>query len=184
LQPAEQCPHTVSALDRSNGRATNRYGVAVSAPTGQIWTVFPENGERKSSPAAMATCSPAPRANSSMNRSPEIWSQNRVHRAHSTHRSRSRPTSGESGMGFSKTRFGSTYRLSPGPNASAWSWSGHSPPRSQIGQSRGWLSSRNSRFATWARWASSEVFWVCTAMPAATPVVHEVNSLRCPSTST
>ena len=79
----------------------------MSAPTGQIWIVFPENGERKSSPAAIETHSPAPRANSSMNRSPLIWSQNLVQRAHRTHRSRSRSTSGDSGIGFTKVRFGS-----------------------------------------------------------------------------
>ena len=95
LQPDAQCMHTVSTVFRSNGRATNRYGTAVNAPTGQIWIVLPENGDRKSSPGAMDTRSAAPRSNSSMNRSPEIWSQNRVHRAHSTHRSRSSATSGD-----------------------------------------------------------------------------------------
>ena len=115
LHPALQWAHTESALDRSKGRATKRYGVAVSAPTGQIWTVFPENGERKSSPAAIATCCDAPRACSSMKRSPLISSQNRVHRAHRTHRSRSSPTSGDSGIGFSNTRLASRNRLSPGP---------------------------------------------------------------------
>jgi hypothetical protein len=63
--------------------------------------VLPENGERKSSPGAIDTCSAAPRSNSSMNRSPEIWSQKRVHRAQSTHRSRSSATSGERLSGFS-----------------------------------------------------------------------------------
>ena len=100
LQPHAQCGQIESAAFRSNGRATKRYGVAVSAPTGQIWIVLPENGESKSSPAEIATCSPAPRANSSMNRSPEIWSQKRVHLAHRTHRSRSRLTSGDSAIGF------------------------------------------------------------------------------------
>ena len=107
LQPALQWGHTVSTVVRSNGRAANRYGVDVSAPTGQICTVLPLNGEPKSSPGAIDTCSAAPRANSSMNRSPEIWSQKRVHRAHSTHRSRSRFTSGDSGRGFGKTRLAS-----------------------------------------------------------------------------
>ena len=100
---------------RSNGRAAKRYGVDVSAPTGQIWTVFPLNGERKSSPAAIETRSPAPRAKSSRNRSPEISSQNLVQRAHKMHRSRSSPTSGDIGIGLGKTRFASRKRLSPGP---------------------------------------------------------------------
>ena len=43
-----------------------------------------------------------------MNRSPQISSQKRVHRAHSTQRSRSRFTSGESGIGFAYMRFAST----------------------------------------------------------------------------
>ena len=101
LHPAEQWLHTLSAERRSNGRATNRYGTLVRAPTGQIWMVFPEKGDRKSSPGAIATCSAAPRSNSSMNRSPLIWSQNRVHRAHSTQRSRSSATSGDRYNGFS-----------------------------------------------------------------------------------
>ena len=108
MQPALQWGHTLSAELRSNGRATNRYGVEVSAPTGQICTVLPLNGDRKSSPAAIATCSAAPRAYSSMKRSPLIWSQKRVHRAHRTHRSRSRFTSGDSGIGFAYTRLAST----------------------------------------------------------------------------
>ncbi len=80
----------------------------MSAPTGQIWIVLPLNGERKSSPAAIETRSAALRWNSSMNRSPLIWSQKRVHRAQSTQRSRSRFTSGDSGIGLGKTRFAST----------------------------------------------------------------------------
>jgi hypothetical protein len=108
LQPHAQCGQMVSSNARSKGRAANRYGVEVSAPTGQICTVLPENGDAKSSPGAIETCSAAPRENSSMNRSPEISSQNRVHRVHSTHRSRSRLTSGERGIGFLNVRLGST----------------------------------------------------------------------------
>jgi hypothetical protein len=62
LHPAEQCGQTESPWLRSNGLATKRYGVEVSAPTGQICTVLPLNGDRKSSPAAIETRSPAPRA--------------------------------------------------------------------------------------------------------------------------
>ena len=70
LQPDAQSVQIESPRRTSNGRAANRYVVAVSAPTGQIWTVFPENGLSKSSPGAMAICSAAPRSNSSMKRSP------------------------------------------------------------------------------------------------------------------
>ena len=40
-QPTEHVVHVLSASSRSHGRALKRYGLAVSAPTGQIWTVLP-----------------------------------------------------------------------------------------------------------------------------------------------
>jgi len=40
--PEESCSATDGTLTRSNGRARNRYFAEVSAPTGQIWMVFPE----------------------------------------------------------------------------------------------------------------------------------------------
>jgi len=52
------------------------------------------------------------------------------------------------------------------PLASTWFCSGHSPPLSQIGQSNGWLSSRNSRFERCACSATGEVSWVLTTMPS------------------
>ena len=62
-----------------------------------------------------------------------------------------------SAMGFSKWRFSSTKRVSPGPWARVWSCSGHSPPLSQTGQSSGWLTSRNSRTPSWAFFTWREV---------------------------
>src|SRR5688572_30069286 len=40
-QPTEHVVHVLSTWSRSHGRALKRYGVAVRAPTGQIWTVLP-----------------------------------------------------------------------------------------------------------------------------------------------
>ena len=91
----------------------------------------------------MTSVSP-PRSPKSMSGSPAISSANRVQRPHWMQRSRSRSTRSLIGIGFSKWRFSSTKRDSPGPNASVWSCSGHSPPRSHTGQSSGWLMSRNS----------------------------------------
>src|ERR1039458_7635646 len=46
--PGAQVVQVASTWSRAEGRAVNRYGVAVRAPTGQIWTVLPlkyeENG--------------------------------------------------------------------------------------------------------------------------------------------
>ncbi len=47
--------------------------------------------------------------------SPATSSAKRVHRLHWMHRSRSSSTSSEMGIGFSKWRFSSTNRDSPGP---------------------------------------------------------------------
>ncbi|GAA2922047.1 hypothetical protein GCM10020221_17770 [Streptomyces thioluteus] len=100
-QPPAQCSHTDGEETRSKGRARNRYAAEVSAPTGQIWMVFPEKYDSKGSPSPVPTCSSAPRSSSSISGSPAISLEKRVQRAHSTHRSRSSSTCGEIGTGFS-----------------------------------------------------------------------------------
>src|SRR5215212_5660873 len=75
-------------------------------------------------------------------------------------------------------------RVSPGPWAMVWSWSGHSPPLSHMGQSSGWLISSSSRLPSWPARATSEVTWVLTSMPSVTVVVQAVSGLRWPATST
>ena len=132
----------------------------------------------------MATCSSAPRSNSSMNGSPEICSLKRVQRAHSTQRSRSSSTWGLTATGLSYLRFWSTNVDVLRPCASAWSCSGHSPPLSHIGQSSGWLTSSSSSVPSWPRRASSLVRWVRTTMSGATGCVQLMTGLGEPSTST
>ena len=46
LQPTGQRPHTVGTFWISQGRASKRYCVEVSAPTGQSSITLPENGAR------------------------------------------------------------------------------------------------------------------------------------------
>ena len=121
----------------------------------------------------MPICCLLPRSSRSMNRSPAIWSENRVHRWHSTQRSRSSRISVDTAMGLVKTRFGSRSRVSAAPLVIVWFCSGHSPPLSQMGQSSGWLRSRNSRFERCAFSATGEVTWVLTTMPSATTWVQE-----------
>src|SRR5215211_5135091 len=75
-------------------------------------------------------------------------------------------------------------RVSPGPWAMVWSWSGHSPPLSHMGQSSGWLISSSSRLPSWPALATSELTWVLTSMPSVTVVVQAVSGLRWPTTST
>ena len=73
-------------------------------------------------------------------------------------------------IGFSKCRFSSTNRLSPGPYESVWSCSGHSPPLSHTGQSSGWLMRRNSRTPSCAFFVTS--LSVSTFMSGATGIMQ------------
>src|SRR4029450_6421768 len=75
-------------------------------------------------------------------------------------------------------------RVSPGPWARVWSWSGHSPPLSHMGQSSGWLISSSSRLPSWPARATSEVTWVLPPMPWAPVAVRGVGGLRWRAAST
>ncbi len=121
----------------------------------------------------MPTCCSAPRSISAMKGSPATCSENRVQRAHRTHRSRSRSTLAEMLIGLGKVRLRSVNRVSAYPWDRAWFCSGHSPPLSQMGQSSGWLTSRNSMLPCWALSATGEVSWVLIFMPGATSSVQE-----------
>src|ERR687885_422359 len=81
-------------------------------------------------------------------------------------RSRSRAIVGEIGIGFSNVRFGKAMRVLPGPQRKVRSWSGHSPPLSQTGQSSGWLTRMNSSVASCATRAISDVRAVLTFIPS------------------
>ena len=120
----------------------------------------------------------------SMNASPAISSDVRVHLVQEMHRSRSSSTSVEMATGLAKVRFSSVNRVSPRPLDMAWFCSGHSPPLSHIGQSSGWLMSSSSITPCCALSATAEVSWVCTTMPSEHAVMHEASGLRWPSTST
>ena len=71
-------------------------------------------------------------------------------------RSRSSAIVGEIGIGLSNVRFGNVIRVEPGPYLNVRSWSGHSPPLSQTGQSSGWLTRMNSSVASWPSAAFAE----------------------------
>ncbi len=60
LQPTGQSPHTVGTFWISHGRASKRYCVDVSAPTGQSSVTLPENAPRygSSSKVAITDCAP------------------------------------------------------------------------------------------------------------------------------
>ena len=85
-------------------------------------------------------------------------------------------------MCFRNVRLTSTNRLSPGPNLSVLSCSGHSPPLSQIGQSSGWFASSSSRIDRWPARAFSDVVW--TTMPSAASKLHDAASFGAFSIST
>ena len=99
-------------------------------------------------------------------------------------RSRSRAIVGEIGIGFSKVRFGNVFRVTGGPQRNVRSWSGHSPPLSQIGQSSGWLTRMNSSVEFCPSAATCEVWAVRTVIPSVAVRVQPAWSFGMPSTST
>ena len=99
-------------------------------------------------------------------------------------RSRSSAIVGETGIGFSKVRFGKRMRVLPGPQRNVRSWSGHSPPLSQTGQSSGWLTRMNSSVECCASAARSEDWAVLTTIPSWAESVQPAWSFGIPSTST
>ena len=132
----------------------------------------------------MPTCCSAPRSSISMNGSPAICSENRVHRAHRMQRSRSSSTCEEMLIGLVNVRLTSSNRESGRPLDIAWFCSGHSPPLSHIGQSSGWLISNSSITPCCALSAASELYCVRTTMSSATGIVQDAIGLRWPSIST
>ena len=98
-------------------------------------------------------------------------------------RSRSSAISGETGIGLSKVRFGKRMRVAPGPQRNVRSWSGHSPPLSQSGQSSGWFRRMNSRTAFWPSAAFALVCAVERTRPSWAVIVQAAWSFGMPSTS-
>ncbi len=170
-QPTEHDVHVDSTCSRSHGRALKRKGLAVSAPTGQICTVLPLKYDANGWSGKVLTWLSLPRSWKWMKASPATSLANRVQRSQRMQRSRSRKTVWLIGIGFSRWRFSSTKRLSPGPYDIVWSWRGHSPPLSQTGQSSGWLTSRNSRTPSWAFFDTGDS--VSTLMPSVHSIMHE-----------
>jgi hypothetical protein len=80
------------------------------------------------------------------------------------------------------TRLRSAKRATSRPKPMARSCSSHSPPWSQIGQSSGWLMSRNSMVAFWAPMARGD--FVKTFMPGVTGVAQAGSGFGAFSTST
>jgi hypothetical protein len=91
--------------------------------------------------------------------------------------------SGEIGIGLSNVRLGNCMRVFPGPKRKVRSWSGHSPPLSQSGQSSGWFRRMNSSIACWPSAAFGLVSAVFRAMPSWAVRVQAAWSLGIPSTS-
>ncbi len=99
--PTEQDVQVDSVCSRSHGRALNRYGVAVSAPTGQICTVLPLKYDAKGWSGNVLTWVWLPRSWKWISVSPATSLANRVQRSQRMQRSRSRLTVSLIGIGFS-----------------------------------------------------------------------------------
>ena len=92
--------------------------------------------------------------------------------------------SGETGIGLSNVIFGKLMRVFPGPYRNVRSWSGHSPPLSQTGQSSGWFTRMNSSVASCPSAAFSDVAAVRTTIPSLAVSVQPAWIFGMPSIST
>src|SRR6516162_4709572 len=100
-QPTAQLVHVLSTRSTSHGRAVNRYGTEVSAPTGHSWTTLPEKYEAKGCSGKVLTWVPLPRSKKWISGSPATSLLKRVQRSQRMHRSRSSSTRLEISIGFS-----------------------------------------------------------------------------------
>ena len=80
LHPTEQRPQTVGTFWMSQGRASKRYCVEVSAPTGHSSITLPENGARYGSLSKVAISVWAPRFRATSWLSSATSDENRVQR--------------------------------------------------------------------------------------------------------
>ena len=80
LQPTGQRPQTVGTFWMSHGRASKRYWVEVSAPTGHSSITLPENGARYGSLSNVAISVWAPRFRATSWLSSATSDENRVQR--------------------------------------------------------------------------------------------------------
>jgi hypothetical protein len=80
LQPTGHMPQTVGTSWISHGRASKRYVVEVSAPTGQSSITLPLNGARYGSSSKVAICVCEPRLTATNWPSSATVSLKRVHR--------------------------------------------------------------------------------------------------------
>ena len=80
LQPTGQRPQTVGTFWISHGRASKRYWVEVSAPTGQSSITLPENGARYGSSSKVAIIDCEPRLTATSCPSSATVSEKRVQR--------------------------------------------------------------------------------------------------------
>ncbi len=151
----------------------------VIAPTGHTSIRLPESSEWTPCSLNVAIWLSLPRATTPICGSPSISRMKRMHRVQRMQRLRFNISVGpKSTSAFtpspSNVRRGNSIRLSLRPNEYEKSWSGHSPPLSQTGQSSGWFTSRNSKTPARA-WTTSGAL-VDTTIPSAHVVEQAVCS--------
>jgi hypothetical protein len=182
LQPRAQPPHTEGSRFRNHTRAWKRNSLSVRAPTGQTSTVLPEYGLSSCRPGKTPMMASSPRLKSASSPVFDTSSQKRMQRVHLMQRSSSKTTCGPRSTALRPCCLSSSKRLYGRPWASEYSCSRHSPAWSQMGQSRGWLMSRNSIIP--ARASSTWGERVRTTIPSATCVEQAICSLGAFSIST
>mmetsp|Transcript_27297 Transcript_27297/g.48253 ORF Transcript_27297/g.48253 Transcript_27297/m.48253 type:complete len:351 (+) Transcript_27297:1283-2335(+) len=171
-----------SVLSSSQGRARKAYGLEVSAPTGQRSMTLPDISESKKVSSTYVPISiELPRPVVPRTGTPATSEEKRTHLVQWMQRVMMVWIRGPMFLSSTPRLVRKNRDRSP-PNAMDWSWRSHSPPWSQMGQSRGWFASRNSitpSLALWTRGVSVLIF-----IPGISGMAHEATGLAAFSTST
>jgi len=185
LLPIASKTSTLSVFLVSQGLAVKAYGFDVRAPTGQRSITFPESSERKNFSTYVPTCISFPRPVVPRSSIPATSEAKRMQRVQWIHRVIIVFINGPislSSTALLPENFMSSKRLLSLPKAMLWSWRSHSPPWSQMGQSRGWFTNRNSITPSRALRVISE--FVLTRHPFITGMAHAATGFGDFSTST
>mmetsp|Transcript_29180 Transcript_29180/g.74461 ORF Transcript_29180/g.74461 Transcript_29180/m.74461 type:complete len:445 (+) Transcript_29180:1810-3144(+) len=143
LAPSASLTSTLSVLLSSQLRAVNAYGLDVSAPTGHRSITLPDSSLATSFSTYVPISLSRPRPVTPSSAVPATSDEKRTHLVQWMQRFMTVLTRGPRFLS-STARLVSVNLLLSLPKIMAWSCRSHSPPWSQMGQSRGWLISKNS----------------------------------------
>mmetsp|Transcript_23787 Transcript_23787/g.62210 ORF Transcript_23787/g.62210 Transcript_23787/m.62210 type:complete len:268 (+) Transcript_23787:2289-3092(+) len=183
FDPSASITSTESVLRSSHVRAVKAYGLEVSAPTGHRSMTLPDSSELNIFSIYVPIWRSPPRPVVPRSSTPATSEPKRTQRVQWMHRVMMVLTRGPMFLSSTARLLSKVLRRPRSdPKAIDWSWRSHSPPWSQMGQSSGWFTRRNSITPSRASLVFAEP--VSTFMLGATGTAHDACGLGQFSTST